>query len=87
MTPVNPVLGGAEQVLLVVFTLMLLVGIAGGNPAMVFGEFARITAALMAFFFTAMFALLNAVVRLLFELVKTLLGAITQTPVSKRNRR
>lgn len=34
MTP-NSMLGGIEQILLLVFMLMILVGIAGGNPSTV----------------------------------------------------
>jgi hypothetical protein len=35
MTPPSSPLGGLEQIILVLFMLMVLVGIAGGNPSMV----------------------------------------------------
>lgn len=35
MTPTSSPLGGIEQVLLLLFMLMVLVAIAGGNPSMV----------------------------------------------------
>jgi TRAP-type C4-dicarboxylate transport system permease small subunit len=58
MTPTSSPLGGIEQVLLLLFMLMVLVGIAGGNPSMVLNP---------------VFDIVGQMVRALLSLLSTLL--------------
>lgn len=68
MTPatVTP-LAGIEQILLIVFVLMILVGIAGGNPSMVLKP---------------LFDILTQLVSMLLGLISTLVATLFQTLLS-----
>ncbi|HEY9786832.1 MAG TPA: hypothetical protein V6D17_15690 [Candidatus Obscuribacterales bacterium] len=75
MTPdQNPLLGSIEQILLVVFILMLFVGIAGGNPAMVL----KPTLDIVGHIVGALLGLLCTLVATLFRVVLSLLAAALQ---------
>lgn len=58
MTEADSVLGGIEQIFLLLFVLMVLVGIAGGNPSMVLNP---------------VFDIVGQMVRALLSLLSTLL--------------
>jgi hypothetical protein len=77
-TPTSSALGGIEQIFLLLFMLMVLVGIAGGNPSMVFnpvfdivGQMVKALISLLSTLLITLFRVLGSVlvsgVRLLAE--------------------
>jgi hypothetical protein len=81
MTPTSSPLGGIEQVLLLLFMLMVLVGIAGGNPSMVLnpvfdivGQMVKALLSLLSTLLITLFRVLGSVlvsgIKLLAETLK-----------------
>lgn len=69
MTHPTPLLGGIEQILLLLFMLMVLVGLAGGNPSSVITPVFDIAKQLI----TALLSLLSSLLISLIQLVTTVL--------------
>lgn len=69
MEHVNSPLGFVEQIILVVFTLMLFAGIAGGNPGMVLKPTFEIVGQIVM----ALISLLSALITNLFRVVLSVL--------------
>jgi len=65
MTPTtSPVLGGIEQILLVVFILMIFVGTAGGNPSMVLKPLFEIVSQIVMALISLLCALLTSLLQI-----------------------
>jgi len=91
MTPTtSPVLGGIEQILLVVFILMIFVGIAGGNPSSVLKPFFEIVGQIVIALVSLLCALLTTVLQLGLSLLvssgQTLAGS-TQSAADRKVKR
>lgn len=69
MTPTSSALGGIEQIFLLVFMLMILVAIAGGNPSMVLKPVFDIVGQLVMALISLLSQLLIALFRVLASIV------------------
>lgn len=80
-TPTSSVLGGIEQIFLLLFMLMVLVGIAGGNPSMVlnpvFDIVGQMVKALISLLSTLLITLFRVLGSVLVSGVKLLAEALT----------
>jgi hypothetical protein len=85
----NPVLGGIEQIILLVFVLMVLVGMAGGNPASVLSPVLQMATQLFVSMVSLAFSLLGMLAKALISLIPALvqsIGSRSQSACSRRNR-
>lgn len=74
-----------EQILLPIFLLMLLVGIAGGNPGMVVKPLFDIVSQLVGTFLQLLCTLLVTVFRAICTLVVSAIQAISAMIINSRN--
>ena len=91
MTPAtSPVLGGIEQILLVLFILMIFISITGGNPSTVLKPFfdivAQIAMALLSLLCALLTTVLHVGLSLLVSSGQTLAGSIQSGPDRKLKR-
>lgn len=87
MTPyANSPLGFVEQILLIIFALMLFVGIAGGNPGMVLKPLFEITGQLVGTLLSLLSNLAATLFRALLSLAMDGLGALASTIQSTHSR-
>jgi len=82
MTEANSVLCGIEQIFLLLFVLMVLVGIAGGNPSMVLKPVFDIVGQIVMALLSMLSTLLISLIRLLGSL---LMSGIKLTAETLRN--
>ncbi|HEY9786349.1 MAG TPA: hypothetical protein V6D17_13160 [Candidatus Obscuribacterales bacterium] len=75
MEHVNSPLAGVEQILLIIFMLMVFVGIAGGNPSMVLKPVFEIIGQILM----ALISLLTALITTLFRVVLSVFLAAIQS--------
>ena len=87
LTPVNPVFAGIEQLLLLVFVIMTLVAIAGGNPGSVVAPVLQVSSRLIVGLLGLIFAALTAILKALVNMLPVLLKAISAGTTSAASRR
>jgi hypothetical protein len=87
MTPIQPVLDGLCQLLLLVFVLMTLVGIAGGNPGAVITSLIDLVARLVTGLLQAFIAVLPVLVRAIISLASSVMRATDRSSLSDSSRR
>lgn len=90
MTEANSALGGIEQVFLLLFVLMVLVGIAGGNPSMVlkpvFDTVGQIVMALLSLLSTLLISLIRLLGSLLTSGIKLTAETLRNSSVTQNKR-
>lgn len=90
MTEANSVLCGIEQILLLLFVLMVLVGIAGGNPSMVlkpvFDIFGQIVMALLSLLSAILISLIRLLGSLLTSGIKLTAETLRNSSVTQNKR-
>lgn len=87
MTPyANSPLGFIEQILLVVFTLMLFAGLAGGNPSMVLKPLFEITGQLIGTLLSLLCTLIVTLFRAVLSLIVSGVGALASMAQSANSR-
>ena len=79
MTEANSVLGGIEQIFLLLFVLMVLVGIAGGNPSIVLKPMFDIVGQIVMALLSMLSTLLISLIRLLGGLLTSGIKLTTET--------
>jgi hypothetical protein len=90
MTEANSVLCGIEQIFLFLFVLMVLVGIAGGNPSMVlkpvFDIVGQIVMALLSMLSTLLISLIRLLGSLLTSGIKLTAETLRNSSVTQNKR-
>lgn len=90
MTEATSVLAGIEQIFLLLFVLMVLVGIAGGNPSMVlkpvFDIVGQIVIALLSLLSTLLISLIRLLVSLLTSGIKLTTETLRNSSVTQNKR-
>lgn len=90
MTAANSVLCGIEQILLLLFVLMVLVGIAGSNPSMVlkpvFDTVGQILMTLLSLLSTLLISLIRLLVSLLTSGIKLTTETLRNGSVTQNKR-
>ena len=79
MTEPNSVLAGIEQIFLLLFVLMVLVGITGGNPSMVLKPVFDIVGQIVMALLSMLSTLLISLIRLLGSLLTAGIKLTTET--------
>lgn len=79
MTSTSSPLGGIEQILLLLFMLMVLVGIAGGNPSMVLNPVFDIVGQMIKALISLLSTLLITLFRVLGSLFVSVIKLLAET--------
>jgi hypothetical protein len=83
----NPLLGGVEQLLLLLFVLMVLVTMAGGNPTSVLSPVLQLVTQLLVALATLAFNIVGMLAKAIFSLIPVICKSIGSGSTSTRRLR